>query len=109
MEVRDGLLEAGIDPYNGFSLEHVLGTKTGGSTFDPTGRRHISADFLSYANPSNIRVAVHAIAERILLRKRKAAGIFSGTGTAGITTPWLGAKAKSCSPPELWVPLRSFY
>ncbi|CAH9118662.1 unnamed protein product [Cuscuta europaea] len=75
MAVRDGLLEAGIDPYNGFSLEHVLGTKIGGSTFDPTGRRHISADLLAYANPSNIRVAVHATAERILLRKRTAAGV----------------------------------
>ncbi|RAL43814.1 hypothetical protein DM860_014315 [Cuscuta australis] len=75
MAVRDGLLEAGIDPYNGFSLEHVLGTKIGGSTFDPTGRRHISADLLSYANPSNIRVAVHATAERILVKKHTAAGV----------------------------------
>ncbi|VFR00111.1 unnamed protein product [Cuscuta campestris] len=75
MAVRDGLLEAGIDPYHGFSLEHVLGTKIGGSTFDPTGRRHISADLLSYANPSNIRVALHATAERILVKKHTAAGV----------------------------------
>ncbi|XP_019193333.1 PREDICTED: (R)-mandelonitrile lyase-like [Ipomoea nil] len=65
--VRDGFLEAGINPYNGFSLDHVVGTKIGGSTFDSSGRRHISADLLNYANPSNIRVAVHASVERIPL------------------------------------------
>ncbi|KAM1822418.1 hypothetical protein ACFX1X_024834 [Malus domestica] len=37
--VRDGLLEAGVDPYNGFDLEHAVGTKIGGSTFDTSGRR----------------------------------------------------------------------
>ncbi|KAG8380236.1 hypothetical protein BUALT_Bualt07G0172300 [Buddleja alternifolia] len=65
--VRDGLLEAGIDPYNGFSLDHVVGTKIGGTTFDNSGTRHSAADLLSYANPSNIRVVVHASVERILL------------------------------------------
>ncbi|CAM8996839.1 unnamed protein product [Rhodiola kirilowii] len=64
---RDGLLEAGVSPYNGFSLSHVLGTKIGGSTFDNSGRRHSAADLLNYARPSNIRVAVHATVERILL------------------------------------------
>ena len=43
--VRDGLLEAGVDPYNGFSL---VGTKIGGSTFDGSGRRHSAADLLNY-------------------------------------------------------------
>lgn len=65
--VRDGFLEAGIGPYNGFSLDHLVGTKIGGSTFDSTGRRHSAADLLSYAKTSNIRVAVHAIVERVLL------------------------------------------
>ncbi|CAK9144713.1 unnamed protein product [Ilex paraguariensis] len=65
--VRDGLLEAGVDPYNGFSLDHVVGTKIGGSTFDSSGRRHSAADLLSYAKPSNIRVAVYASVERILI------------------------------------------
>nr|GLL23293.1 (R)-mandelonitrile lyase-like [Ipomoea trifida] len=79
--VRDGLLEAGIDPYNGFSLDHVLGTKIGGSTFDSSGRRHISADLLIYANPSNIRVAVHASVERILLNSGSGSG-FPGKHSA---------------------------
>lgn len=65
--VRDGMLEAGIDPYNGFTLDHLLGTKIGGSTFDSSGRRHSAADLLDFANPSNIRVAIHATVERILL------------------------------------------
>ncbi|KAF5741602.1 (R)-mandelonitrile lyase-like isoform X1 [Tripterygium wilfordii] len=65
--VRDGLLEAGVDPYNEFSLDHLMGTKIGGSTFDSSGRRHSSADLLNYAKPINIRVAVYASVERVLL------------------------------------------
>ncbi|XP_021747390.1 (R)-mandelonitrile lyase-like [Chenopodium quinoa] len=65
--VRDGLLEAGVSPYNDFSLEHVLGTKIGGSTFDSSGRRHSAADLLNYGTASNIKVAVHANVERIIL------------------------------------------
>ncbi|WJZ82722.1 hypothetical protein VitviT2T_002456 [Vitis vinifera] len=65
--VRDGLLEAGVDPYRGFILDHAVGTKIGGSTFDSSGRRHTAADLLGYAKATNIRVAVHASVERILL------------------------------------------
>ena len=67
MAIRDGLLEAGVDPYNGFSLDHSLGTKIGGSTFDSSGNRRSAADLLSYAKSSNIRVAVHASVERVIL------------------------------------------
>ncbi|XP_035547445.1 (R)-mandelonitrile lyase-like [Juglans regia] len=70
--IRDGLLEAGVDPYNGFSLDHLVGTKIGGSTFDRTGRRHTAADLLRYARPSNIQVAVYATVERILLASTSA-------------------------------------
>ncbi|XP_075505290.1 (R)-mandelonitrile lyase-like [Primulina tabacum] len=65
--VRDGMLDAGIDPYNDFRLDHVLGTKIGGSTFDSFGTRHSAADLLNFANPSNIKVVVHASVERVLL------------------------------------------
>ncbi|KAI3437163.1 GMC_OxRdtase_N domain-containing protein [Psidium guajava] len=65
--IRDGLLEAGVNPSNGFTFNHVVGTKIGGSTFDKLGRRHTSADLLSYAKPSNIRVGIHATVERVLL------------------------------------------
>ncbi|XP_062157271.1 (R)-mandelonitrile lyase-like [Alnus glutinosa] len=65
--VRDGLLEAGVDPFNGFSLDHLAGTKIGGSIFDTSGRRHTAADLLSYSKPSNIKVSVYASVERVLL------------------------------------------
>ncbi|KAF8021685.1 hypothetical protein BT93_G1973 [Corymbia citriodora subsp. variegata] len=70
--VRDGLLEAGVNPSNGFTFDHMVGTKIGGSTFDKFGRRHTSADLLSYAKPSNIRVGVHASVERVLLASTSA-------------------------------------
>ncbi|XP_010537546.1 PREDICTED: (R)-mandelonitrile lyase-like [Tarenaya hassleriana] len=65
--VRDALLEAGVQPFNEYTLEHRVGTKIGGSTFDRFGRRHSSADLLRYARSANIRVAVHATVERVLL------------------------------------------
>ncbi|TYI26568.1 hypothetical protein ES332_A05G122200v1 [Gossypium tomentosum] len=65
--VRDALLEAGIDPYHGFTLDHLVGTKIGGSTFDSSGKRHSSADLLNYAKPANIKVALYASVERVLL------------------------------------------
>ena len=37
--VEFGLLEAGILPYNGFSLEHIEGTKIGASIFDILGHK----------------------------------------------------------------------
>ena len=65
--VRDGLLEAGVSPYNGFTLDHARGTKIGGSTFDAAGTRHSSANLLRYAKPSNVKVALYASVERVLL------------------------------------------
>ncbi|EPS68877.1 hypothetical protein M569_05889 [Genlisea aurea] len=64
--VRDGLLAAGVLPYNGFTYEHSHGTKIGGSTFDQNGRRHTAADLLEYASPSNIAVYLHATVQQIL-------------------------------------------
>ncbi|XVF86083.1 hypothetical protein PTKIN_Ptkin18bG0013000 [Pterospermum kingtungense] len=65
--VRDGLIEAGVDPYNGFTFDHLVGTKIGGSTFDSSGKRHSAADLLNYARPANIKVAIYASVERVLL------------------------------------------
>ncbi|KAL2624565.1 hypothetical protein AAZV13_07G002700 [Glycine max] len=73
--VRDGLLEAGVTPYNGFTLDHAKGTKIGGSTFDGAGRRHTSADLLRYARASNIKVGVYASVERLLLAASSAIGV----------------------------------
>ncbi|KAL8139284.1 hypothetical protein V2J09_005305 [Rumex salicifolius] len=65
--IRDGLVEAGVGPYHDFTLDHIVGTKISGSTFDSSGRRHSSADLLIHGIPSNLKVAVHATVERILL------------------------------------------
>lgn len=64
--VKDGLLEAGFGPYNGFTFDHLLGTKVGGTIFDATGHRHTAADLLENAIPSSITVYLHATACQIL-------------------------------------------
>ncbi|RAL43878.1 hypothetical protein DM860_014379 [Cuscuta australis] len=61
----DGLLEAGISPFNGFTYDHVYGTKVGGTTFDRYGRRHTAAELLASANPANLEVLVYATVQRI--------------------------------------------
>lgn len=81
---RDGLLEAGVGPYNGFSLDHAIGTKVGGTTFDSSGRRHSAADLLTYARPANIRVAVYASVERILLASSSAASAHPKPSAYGV-------------------------
>lgn len=74
--VRDAFLEAGIAPYRGFTLDHLVGTKIGGSTFDSYGNRYSAADLLSYANPANIDVAVRASVERVVVSsKQEAIGV----------------------------------
>ncbi|KAK4263465.1 hypothetical protein QN277_028865 [Acacia crassicarpa] len=60
------LLEAGILPYNGYSLEHIKGTKISGSVFDGFGRRHTSADLLQAANPKTLTVLLNATVKSII-------------------------------------------
>lgn len=64
--VRDGLLEAGVLPYNGFTNEHINGTKIGSTIFDMNDQRHSAADLLEYADPKNIIVYLHATVPKIL-------------------------------------------
>lgn len=68
--VRDGLVEIGILPYNGFTYDHLYGTKVGGTIFDRDGQRHTSADLLQYANPTGLTVLLHASVHRILFRTK---------------------------------------
>ncbi|KAF5787888.1 putative (R)-mandelonitrile lyase [Helianthus annuus] len=75
----DGLVEAGVRPWNGFSVKHVYGTKIGGSTFNSSGYRHSAADLLNLARESNIKVAVYATVERVLFTS---SGSFGGTENA---------------------------
>uniref|UniRef100_A0A2K1YD51 Glucose-methanol-choline oxidoreductase N-terminal domain-containing protein n=1 Tax=Populus trichocarpa TaxID=3694 RepID=A0A2K1YD51_POPTR len=64
--VRDGLIEVGVLPYNGFTYDHIHGTKVGGSIFDKYGHGHTAADLLEYAEPRNISVYLHATVHKIL-------------------------------------------
>uniref|UniRef100_A0A5B6YFU4 Glucose-methanol-choline oxidoreductase N-terminal domain-containing protein n=1 Tax=Davidia involucrata TaxID=16924 RepID=A0A5B6YFU4_DAVIN len=66
--VRDGLVEVGVVPYNGFTYDHLYGTKVGGTIFDPDGHRHTAADLLQYANPKGLTVLLHASVHKILFR-----------------------------------------
>ncbi|KAK4747870.1 hypothetical protein SAY87_014456 [Trapa incisa] len=66
--VRDGLVEAGVHPYNGFTYDHVGGTKVGGTIFDESGSRHTAADLLQYADPTRITVLLYAMVHEILFR-----------------------------------------
>ncbi|KAL4595290.1 hypothetical protein ACB092_12G081100 [Castanea dentata] len=66
--VRDGLLEAGVLPYNGFTYDHLYGKKIGGTIFDKKGHRHTAADLLKYADPRKITVYLHATVYKILFR-----------------------------------------
>ncbi|CAD6201658.1 unnamed protein product [Miscanthus lutarioriparius] len=67
--LREGLLQAGVTPDNGYTLEHVQGTKIGGTIFDRRGRRHTAADFLRRAHPRRLTVFLHATVSRILFRR----------------------------------------
>ncbi|XVF41505.1 hypothetical protein PTKIN_Ptkin01aG0284900 [Pterospermum kingtungense] len=69
--VRNGLLEAGVLPDNGFTYDHIIGTKTGGTILDRTGNRHTAADLLEYANPRRIKVCLHAVVHKIIFTTTK--------------------------------------
>ncbi|PSR93377.1 Protein HOTHEAD like [Actinidia chinensis var. chinensis] len=66
--VRDGLVEVGVLPYNGFTYEHVYGTKVGGTIFDQDGRRHTAADLLEYADPRGVTVLLNATVHQIFFK-----------------------------------------
>ncbi|KAL9225276.1 hypothetical protein vseg_001221 [Gypsophila vaccaria] len=71
--VKDGLLAAGIRPYNGFTYDHIRGTKFGGTIFDRNGKRHTAADLLEYADPHRATVYLYATAQNILFTKKDSA------------------------------------
>lgn len=64
--IRDSLLEVGVSPFNGFTYDHVYGTKVGGTIFDQYGRRHTAAELLASANPQNLDVLIHATVQKIV-------------------------------------------
>nr|CAB3482876.1 unnamed protein product [Digitaria exilis] len=69
--LRDGLLEAGVSPYNGYTYDHLYGTKVGGTIFDETGYRHTAADLLAAGNPNNLRVLLYASVSKIVFNMKQ--------------------------------------
>ena len=64
--VRDSLLDIGVAPFNGFTYDHVYGTKFGGTIFDQFGRRNTAAEILATADPLKLTVLVHATVQKVL-------------------------------------------
>lgn len=60
--MKYGLLEVGISPDNGFTYDHVYGTKVGGTTFD---KYHTAAELLQSATHENIDVLIHATVQKV--------------------------------------------
>ncbi|XP_020262123.1 protein HOTHEAD-like [Asparagus officinalis] len=67
--VRDGLVEAGVVPDNGFTYEHLIGTKIGGTIFDRDGHRRTAADLLAQAEPKQTTVFLWATVYKILFKR----------------------------------------
>ncbi|XP_020262145.1 LOW QUALITY PROTEIN: protein HOTHEAD-like [Asparagus officinalis] len=67
--VRDGLVEAGVVPDNGFTYEHLTGTKIGGTIFDQGGHRRTAADLLAQAEPKQTTVFLWATVYKILFKR----------------------------------------
>lgn len=66
--LKASLLEAGVVPDNGYTFDHLIGTKIGGTIFDPNGTRHTAANLLQYANPDGLIVYLHATVHKILFQ-----------------------------------------
>ncbi|KAJ1268347.1 hypothetical protein BS78_07G127900 [Paspalum vaginatum] len=69
--LRDGLLEAGVSPYNGYTYDHLYGTKIGGTIFDEAGYRHTAADLLAAGNHKNLRVLLYATVTKIVFNTKQ--------------------------------------
>ncbi|XP_061974041.1 protein HOTHEAD-like [Populus nigra] len=77
--VRDSLLDLGVAPFNGFTYDHIYGTKFGGTIFDQFGRRQTAAELLASADPRKLTVLVHATVQKVLFdisgKRPKAVGV----------------------------------
>ncbi|XP_010906842.1 protein HOTHEAD [Elaeis guineensis] len=77
--LRNGLLEAGVSPFNGYTYDHLYGTKVGGTIFSKNGFRRTAADLLASGNRMNLRVLLHATVQKIIFdtqgQQPKAVGV----------------------------------
>ncbi|KAH7544608.1 hypothetical protein FEM48_Zijuj01G0003800 [Ziziphus jujuba var. spinosa] len=72
---KQALLQAGVGPDNGFTLQHLVGSKASGSTFDDQGRRHGAVELLNRGVLKNLRVAVQASVEKIIFNYNHIEGL----------------------------------
>ncbi|GAA0169344.1 hypothetical protein LIER_23856 [Lithospermum erythrorhizon] len=97
--VMDGLVEAGVSPFNGFTYDHVYGTKVGGTIFDRFGRRSTAAELLATANPKKLRVLIHATAQKIVFDTKgkvpKAVGVLFKDENGDLHQAFLSKRASS--------------
>ncbi|KAM0938276.1 putative glucose-methanol-choline oxidoreductase, FAD/NAD(P)-binding domain superfamily [Dioscorea sansibarensis] len=68
--LRNGLLQAGISPFNGYTYDHINGTKIGGTIFNKHGFRRTAADLLLSGNRESLIVLIHATVQKILFDTR---------------------------------------
>lgn len=73
----DSLLTVGVSPFNGFTYDHLYGTKVGGTIFDRFGRRHTAAELLASGNPQKLTVLVQATVQNVVFDTT--AGIYNPT------------------------------
>ncbi|KAL1569006.1 protein HOTHEAD-like isoform X2 [Salvia divinorum] len=65
--VKGGLMAAGVVPYNGFTYDHLIGAKIGGTIFDGNERRHTAAELIvEYADLKKLTVLLNATVHKIL-------------------------------------------
>ncbi|KAM6579668.1 hypothetical protein CsatA_003442 [Cannabis sativa] len=85
---KDAFVEAGIGPDNGITLEHKVGVKQSGSTFDEMGRRHGAVELLNNGNLNNLKIAIHASVNKIIFSSK-----FSNPSAIGVM--YTDSKGKS--------------
>ena len=65
--VQEAFVEAGVTPFNGYTLDHVEGTKIGGRIFDENGKRHSAADLLMSGDCKRITVLLNATVQNVII------------------------------------------
>ncbi|KAK1360275.1 hypothetical protein POM88_044749 [Heracleum sosnowskyi] len=64
--IKNALLQVGVTPDNGYTYEHLYGTKISGTIFDKDGICHGAAELLQSANSKNLDVLIHETAQKIV-------------------------------------------
>ncbi|KAF5731120.1 putative glucose-methanol-choline (gmc) oxidoreductase [Tripterygium wilfordii] len=96
--LKAGLIEVGVLPDNGVTLDHTYGSKFGGVIFDKDGHRHTAADLLEYADPTKITVYLHSTVHKILFStkgKTRAIGVIFEDDLGNKHTAYLDKNPKS--------------